>query len=97
VSRVIKATSWSRAHPDSWIDAYYVKINKQTPAVGKLIWQNSGETKFAPLDRTVIGAQQRQADLFLANRQVPGKVDVGTEFPADVEQEFSALVAANQS
>ncbi|MEZ0089587.1 aliphatic sulfonate ABC transporter substrate-binding protein [Streptacidiphilus sp. EB129] len=97
VSRIIKATSWARSHPDAWIDAYYVKVDKQTPAVGKLVWQNSGETRFAPVDQTVIGAQQRQADLFLANGQLPGKVDVGGEFPADVEQEFSALVAANQN
>jgi sulfonate transport system substrate-binding protein len=96
VGRIIKATSWARSHADQWIDAYYVKVNKQTPAVGKLVYQNSGETKFAPLDQTVTGAQQRQADLFLANGQVPGKVDVTSEFPADVAQEFSALVAANQ-
>jgi sulfonate transport system substrate-binding protein len=96
VGRIIKATSWARAHPDQWIDAYYVKVNKQTPAIGKLVYQNSGETKFAPLDQTVISAQQRQADLFLANGQVPGKVDVTSEFPSDVTQEFSAVVAPNQ-
>lgn len=96
VGRIIRATSWARANPDKWINAYYVKVNKQTPAVGRLIFQNSGETRFAALDATVTGAQQRQADLFLANRQVPGKVDVSGEFPADVTAEFSALVAANQ-
>jgi sulfonate transport system substrate-binding protein len=96
VGRIIKATSWARSHPDQWIDAFYVKVNKQTPAVGKLVYANAGETRFAPLDQTVIGAQQRQADLFLSNRQVPAKVDVTSEFPSDVTQEFSALVAANQ-
>jgi sulfonate transport system substrate-binding protein len=96
VGRIIKATSWARAHPDAWIDAFYVKVNKQTPAVGKLVWEASGETRFAAVDQTVIGAQQRQADLFLANGQLPGKVDVTSEFPTDVEQQFSALVAADQ-
>ncbi|MFC1418631.1 ABC transporter substrate-binding protein [Streptacidiphilus cavernicola] len=96
VGRLIKATAWNRAHPDAWIDAYYVKVNKQTPAVGRLVYRNSGETTFSPLDQNVVNAQQRQADLFLANGQVPGKVDVASEFPADVTQEFSALVAANQ-
>jgi sulfonate transport system substrate-binding protein len=96
VGRIIKATSWARANPDKWIDAYYVKVNKQTPATGKLIWQNSGETRFVALDQTVVSAQQRQADLFLANGQVPGKVDVTGEFPANVTSEYSALVAANQ-
>ena len=96
VGRIIKAYSWARTHPDQWIDAYYVKVNKQTPAVGKLVWQNSGETRFAVLDQTVVDAQQRQADLFLANQQVPGKVDVTSEFPSDVEKEFSAVVTPNQ-
>jgi len=96
VGRVIKATSWSTAHPDAWIDAYYVKVDKQTPAIGKLVWQDSGETRFAPLDQAVIGAQQRQADLFLANGQLPGKVDVTSEFPADLDRQFSAVVAADQ-
>ena len=96
VGRIIKATAWTTAHPDAWINAYYVGVDKQTPAVGKEIWQISGETDFVPLDQTVVKAQQRQADLFLANGQVPGKVDVTGEFPADVVKDFSALVAANQ-
>ena len=96
VGRIVKANAWATANPSAWIQAYYVGVNKQTPTAGKEIWQISGETTFVPLDATVVDAQQRQADLFLANGQVPGKVDVGSEFPAAVEQEFSAVVAANQ-
>ncbi len=97
VGRIVKANSWNLAHPDAWIDAYYVKVNKQTPGVGKLIWQAAGETKFAPVDGRVVGAQQRQADLFLANGQLPKNVDVSAEFPADVQGAFNAVVAANQN
>ncbi|WP_441247652.1 ABC transporter substrate-binding protein [Kitasatospora sp. McL0602] len=97
VGRVVKANSWNRAHPDAWIDAYYVKVNKQRPEVGKLIWQAAGETSYAPLDDRIVAAQQRQADLFLGNGQLPGRADVSGEFPADVRAAFSAVVAANQS
>ncbi|MFE0465115.1 ABC transporter substrate-binding protein [Kitasatospora sp. NPDC058965] len=97
VGRIVKANSWNRAHPDAWIDAYYVKVNKQTPEVGKLVWQASGETRFAALDGQVVAAQQRQADLFLANGQVPKKVDVSGEFPADVQRDFNPAVTANQN
>ena len=96
LGRIVKATAWTTAHPDAWINAYYVGVDKQTPAVGKEIWQISGETTFVPLGRTVIDAQQRQADLFLANGQVPAKVDVTGEFPADVVRDFSAVVSKNQ-
>ncbi|PYC79452.1 alkanesulfonate ABC transporter [Streptomyces tateyamensis] len=97
VGRIVKANTWNRAHPDAWIDAYYVKVNKQSPEVGKLIWQAAGETRFAALDGQVVAAQQRQADLFLANGQVPKKVDVSGEFPADVERDFNPAVAAGQN
>ncbi|AUG82025.1 hypothetical protein CFP65_7445 [Kitasatospora sp. MMS16-BH015] len=96
VGRLVKANSWNRAHPDAWIDAYYVKVNKQKPEVAKLIWQAAGETRFAQLDGAVTGAQQRQADLFLANGQLPRKVDVSGEFPAEVVTAFNAQVTANQ-
>lgn len=96
LGRIVKATAWTTAHPDAWINAYYVGVDKQTPAVGKEIWQISGETTFVPLDQTVVNAQQRQADLFLANGQVPGKVDVSGEFPADVVRDFGAVVSKNQ-
>ncbi|MFE2408321.1 ABC transporter substrate-binding protein [Kitasatospora sp. NPDC059408] len=96
VGRIITANSWNRTHPDAWIDAYYVKVNKQTPEVGKLVWQASGETEFAPLSDQVVAAQQRQADLFLANGQVPKKVDVSGGFPADVRRDFNPAVAAGQ-
>ncbi len=96
VGRIVKATSWTAAHPAAWIDAYYVGVDKQSASVGREIWQISGETRFVPLDGTVVAAQQRQADLFLANGQVPAKVDVGGEFPPDVERDFSAVVAPNQ-
>jgi len=96
VGRIVKANSWNRAHPDTWIDAYYVKVNKQKPDVAKLIWQSAGETRFAVLGAEVVGAQQRQADLFLANGQLPHQVDVSGEFPADVVNAFNAQVTANQ-
>ncbi|MDH6108724.1 sulfonate transport system substrate-binding protein [Kitasatospora sp. MAP12-15] len=96
IGRVIKATSWSTAHADAWIAAYYVGVDKQTPAAGTLIWQASGESRYAVLDGTVRSAQQRQADLFLANGLLPAKLDVGAEFPADVVKDFGAVVAPNQ-
>ena len=44
LGRIVKATAWTTAHPDAWINAYYVGVaDKQTPAVGKEIWQISGE------------------------------------------------------
>jgi sulfonate transport system substrate-binding protein len=97
VGRIVKANTWNRAHPDAWIDAYYVKVNKQTPEAGRQIWQASGETGFAAVDAAVTGAQQRQADLFLANGQLPKKVDVTGEFPADVTGDFNAAVTAAQN
>ncbi|MGF1424958.1 ABC transporter substrate-binding protein [Kitasatospora sp. LaBMicrA B282] len=96
VGRIVQANSATRADPGPWIDAYYVKVDKQQPAIARQIWQASGETSFALLDAQVVAAQQRQADLFLANGQLPHHVDVSGEFPPDVESTFNAQVTAAQ-
>ncbi|WP_018350505.1 ABC transporter substrate-binding protein [Longispora albida] len=95
-ARLVRANAWVKANTEQWIDAYYVKERKQDPATGRLVYAGSGSSTFIPIDAAVAEAQQRQADLFTRNGQLPAKVDIAPQFDQAVISEFNAAVAAAQ-
>ncbi|GAA1361658.1 MetQ/NlpA family ABC transporter substrate-binding protein [Streptomyces beijiangensis] len=88
--RLSTANTWIAGHRDAWVQAYYVKIRKQTPALGRQVFEAVGRTSYVPVDDAVIQAQQKQADLFTANGQLPGKVDLSGQFDPSVSRDFNA-------
>ncbi|MGP9017234.1 ABC transporter substrate-binding protein [Streptomyces sp. BR1] len=88
--RLAVANEWIAAHPDAWVQAYYVKLRKQTPALGRQVFEATGRTTYVPVDDTVIREQQKQADLFTANGQLPQHVDIAGQFDPAVSKEFNA-------
>ncbi|MFI1104732.1 ABC transporter substrate-binding protein [Streptomyces melanogenes] len=95
--RLVLANEWIAAHPDAWVDAYYVKVRKQTPKLGRQVFEATGRTFYVPVDDSVIREQQKQADLFTANGQLPGKVDLSGQFDPAVSKEFNARTAQKGS
>ncbi|MFJ3273830.1 hypothetical protein [Streptomyces sp. NPDC086776] len=69
----------SRKRTDAWINASCVGANEQNPDVARVIWLLSGEIRFNA-GPDALSAQQRRANLFLANGQLPSTVDVSGDF-----------------
>ncbi|MFD0032388.1 aliphatic sulfonate ABC transporter substrate-binding protein [Streptomyces sp. NPDC127172] len=95
-ARLVKANAWIGSHPNAWVDAYYVKIRKQTAALGKQVFQATGKTSYVPIDDPIVRSQQEQADLFTENGQLPKKVDPSQQFDPSVTKDFNAALAAAQ-
>jgi sulfonate transport system substrate-binding protein len=84
VRRLVRANAWVTAHPDQWIQDYYVTTLKQTPANGRLIYQGSGTTTYVAVDQKVRANQQAQADLWTKNGLLPQHVDISPQFDESV-------------
>jgi sulfonate transport system substrate-binding protein len=92
--RLVRANAWVKSHSQQWIDAYYVKKLKQTPAAGQLIYQGSGATTYGPVDDRVAANQQAQADLFVRNGLFPNRIDISPQFDKAVIADFNKAVLA---
>lgn len=90
VAHWIAAERWTKAQPDAWIDAYYVKRQRLSPADGRRIEQATGALSF-PLLRDLVAFQQGLADLIYAAGDLPKKLDVQAEF----DLRFDDVIAAN--
>ena len=94
VQRLVRANAWVNAHSSDWIDQYYVKTLKQTPANGKIIFNGSGSSTYVPIDQQVQANQQAQADLWVRNGLIPKHVDISPQFDSSTISEFDKAVAA---
>jgi sulfonate transport system substrate-binding protein len=94
VARLVRANQWIKTHTDQWIDAYYVKYQKQSSENAKLIYFGSGASTYGPIDDKVLTNQQEQADLYTKNGLFPGRVDISPQFDDAVTAEFNKAVAA---
>lgn len=92
--RVVRSNAWRRGHVDQWIDAYYVRYQKQTPANAKVIYAGSGASTYIPIDDTVRANQQEQADLFRQNGLLDQSIDFSSQFDPTVVKEFNEATAA---
>lgn len=98
VGRLAKAATWTRTHPDQWIDAYYVKQRKQDPAIARAVYTaQEAVTTVVPISDDVRKAQQDQADLFFRNGQLPGPIDISAQFDPAVTKEFNAAIESATS
>jgi sulfonate transport system substrate-binding protein len=90
VAHWIGAVRWSKAHRDDWVDAYYVRRQRLSPADGQKIEAAIGEVTF-PLLNSLIARQQAIADLIYDAGDLPKRLDAREEF----DLRFDAVIAAN--
>jgi sulfonate transport system substrate-binding protein len=92
VAHWMAAVRWSKANPDAWIDAYYVKRQRLSAADGRKIEETAGAITF-PLLRDLVKQQQAIADLIYDAGDLPKRLDAREEF----DFRFDEVIAANAS
>jgi sulfonate transport system substrate-binding protein len=94
MARVARASTWVAEHPDEWIEAYYVEVQKQTPEYGRQAYEAQGTTTWLPIaGGEAQTAQQEQADLFHRAGLFPDPIDVAPQFDPAVTDRFSQAIA----
>jgi sulfonate transport system substrate-binding protein len=79
------AYRWSKANPDPWIDAYYVRREHFTHADGQATEAALGNVEFPPL-RELVTQQQQIADLIYEAGDFPRRLDARAEFDLRFDQ-----------
>jgi sulfonate transport system substrate-binding protein len=92
VGRIARASEWVKAHPDEWINAYYVGVQKQTPEVGRATYEAQGTTSWVEVGGQAQRDQQTQADLLLKNGRLPKAVDLTGQFDQQYAVRFSNAI-----
>lgn len=80
--RLSRASTWPKAHPDAWVQAYYVQLLKQDPATSRTFFDSLPATQYAPVTDDFAQFQQKQADLLIDAGQLPKTLTVGDEIDA---------------
>lgn len=88
VIRWIAASRWSKARPEEWVQAYYVRLQNLRPEDGRAIEASEGEYRFPPLS-TLIAPHQATIDLIHAAGDIPRRLDAREEF----DLRFDAVIA----
>jgi sulfonate transport system substrate-binding protein len=92
VERLVKAFAYLKTHPDALAQVVYVKQYHLPLSRAQELVKETGAASFIALPGEVEAAQQKLADLFQANGEVPTKVDVSAEF----DSRFNTLVEKAQ-
>jgi sulfonate transport system substrate-binding protein len=79
VEHYIAAKKWSKANPDAWVDAYYVKGQKLTKAEGDALVAAEGKISFPQLS-TLIERQQGLIDIIVEAGDIPKRLEAADEF-----------------
>jgi sulfonate transport system substrate-binding protein len=80
VNRLAKAYAYLAKHPDLVIKTTYIGQYHLAPARAAAVQKEVGAASFIQLPADIAPAQQKLADLFQANGEIPSKVDVSAEF-----------------
>ena len=92
VGRWILANRWAKAHPEEWVEAYYVRRQNLRAEDGRAIEESEGDYGF-PLLRTLIAPQQATVDLIHAAGDIPRRLDAREQF----DLRFDDVIAAHTS
>jgi sulfonate transport system substrate-binding protein len=92
VNRLAKAYAYLAKHPALVITTTYVGQYHLKPARAAIVEKDVGVPGFIHLPGDIASAQQKLADLFQANGEIPSKVDVSAEF----DGRFNAIVQKAQ-
>jgi sulfonate transport system substrate-binding protein len=91
VKRLIKANAWKDAHPDDWVQAYYVGVAHQDPKFASQLNKVAG-LSYVPIDDDVKTALQQMVDLLAAEKAIPSSFDVKPLFDAKATSTYNAIV-----
>jgi sulfonate transport system substrate-binding protein len=91
VKRLIKANAWKDAHPDQWVQAYYVQVAHQDPKFAAQLNKVAGLT-YVPITADVQAALQQMVDLLAAEKAIPSSFDVKPLFDAKATTTYNAIV-----
>jgi sulfonate transport system substrate-binding protein len=80
VQRLVRSHKWIAAHPQEWVQTFYVGQYHLPAAQGLAQLQRIGPTSFLPLPGDLVAPQQALADLYLDAGDIPKKLDVSSEF-----------------
>jgi sulfonate transport system substrate-binding protein len=92
LGRLVRARTWVNANLDAWTQAYYVDVQKVSPAVARQIMAKTGPSVFVPLDDRVVAKQQKLADLLTATGVYPAPLDAHAEF----DDRFNPVFPSNR-
>jgi sulfonate transport system substrate-binding protein len=93
VGRIARAADWIKEHPDEWIDAYYVGVQKQTPEAGRAAYEAQGPTHFVEVGGDALRDQQTQAELLFENGRLPEEVDLTGQFDPQYAARFTNAIS----
>jgi sulfonate transport system substrate-binding protein len=97
VGRVIRANAWVKAHPDQWVDAYYVKTLHQDPAFARRVLADSGFPSYVELTPKVQDATQQMVDLLAKARAIPAAFDVAPLFDPAATNRYNTVLKEQTS
>ena len=80
IQRLVRAYDYLEDHPEQIAQAVYVETYGLTPERAAELVEESGPTSFIELPGDILEQQQKLADLFHANGEIPEEIDVSQEF-----------------
>ena len=93
INRLAKAYAYLHKHPDLVIQTTYIGQYHLSPARATTVAKEDGVPSFIQLPGDVAPAQQKLADLFQENGEIPIKVDAAEEF----DSRFNAIIQKAQA
>lgn len=94
VASLARAWEWVEDHPDEYVEAYHVGVNKQDPAFAKELFAASGRAVPHPIDDEVEAALQAMVDLLAGAGGIDEGFDVGPLFDPEVTERSNAALEA---
>jgi sulfonate transport system substrate-binding protein len=92
VHRLIEAQNWVKAHPNQWVQDYYVNVNHETPAVAKELLDSSGEVTYVPISGAVTSALQQMVTLMAQAGAIDASYNTSPLFQSSATTKYNALV-----
>jgi sulfonate transport system substrate-binding protein len=92
VGRLIRANAWVKAHPDQWVDAYYVKALHQDPGFARRVLADGGSLSYVPLTTEVQDATQQMVDLMAQAKAIPSGFDVHPLFDPTATNRYNTVL-----
>jgi len=80
LARLVRAFGYLADHPEAVAQAVYVEQYGLTLEQAAAVQERVGSPAFFELPRDIVEPQQRLADLFQANGEIPEQIDVTSEF-----------------
>jgi sulfonate transport system substrate-binding protein len=92
VHRLIEAQNWVKAHPNQWVQDYYVSVDHLTPTVAKELLHSSGEVTYVPITSAVTSALQQMVNLMAQAGALTSSYNTNPLFESSATTKYNAIV-----